>query len=185
MPSREAGAVATTLRLATRADVPALDALIAASARELSAGYYSPAQIAGAVRHVFGVDTTLVDDGTYYVITDADGLAAAGGWSRRRTLFGSDSVKHRSDGLLDPATEPARIRAFFVHPSRARRGLARRLYATCEEAARGAGFSRFDLVATRPGEPLYRALGFTAVEPVIVPLPGGLELPCTWMTRVI
>jgi GNAT superfamily N-acetyltransferase len=173
------------LRLATVADVPALQALIATSARSLSAGFYTPAQVEAAIRYVFGVDTQLIADGTYYVIDGPAGPAAAGGWSGRRTLYGGDQMKATADPPLDPATEPARIRAFFVHPDWARQGLARRLYAACEFAARQAGFRRLELMATRPGEPLYAALGFTVVERVSVPLPGDVEIPFTRMARWI
>src|SRR3712207_5085980 len=124
------------VRHATDADLPALRALIAASVRGLSAGYYTPEQAESALVHVFGPDTQLIADGTYYV-AEADGaLVAAGGWSRRRTLYGGDQTKAGADPLLDPATEPARIRAFFVHPAWARRGLGRALFAHCLAAAR-------------------------------------------------
>jgi GNAT superfamily N-acetyltransferase len=173
------------LRPATAADVRPLQALIAASVRGLSAGYYTPAQAEGGLRHVFGVDTQLVADGTYYVLEADDGLVAAGGWSARRTLFGGDQMKGGDDPRLDPATEAARIRAFFVHPDHARRGLARRLFDACEAAARAAGFRSFELMATLPGVPLYTALGFAAHERVDVPLDDGAVLPCVRMTRPI
>lgn len=131
------------------------------------------------------MDTQLLRDGTYYVVTADDGIAAAGGWSARQTLYGGDQAKGRADPVLDPATAPARIRAFFVHPNWARRGLARRIFDACEAAARERGFGRFELVATLPGVPLYRALGFVEREPVSVPLSEGLELPCVRMDRLI
>jgi GNAT superfamily N-acetyltransferase len=175
------------LRLATSADIPALQALIADSARGLSGGFYTPAQIDAAITHVFGVDTQLIADGTYFVIDGTDASlptpAAAGGWSARRTLFGGDQMKADTDPRLDPAAEPARIRAFFVHPQWARRGLARQLYAACERAARDAGFRAFELMATKPGEPLYAALGFAVLEPVTVSLPGDIAVPFTRMGR--
>jgi GNAT superfamily N-acetyltransferase len=173
------------LRLATQGDVPALGALIAASARGLSSGFYTPAQVEAAVAHVFGVDTQLIADGTYFVVDAPDGPAAAGGWSARRTLYGGDQTKGADDPRLDPATEPARIRAFFVHPRWARRGLARRLYAACARAAWDAGFRELELMATRPGEPLYAALGFAVVERLTVRLPGDVELPFARMRRTL
>ncbi len=173
------------LRVAIRGDVPALRELIDASARGLSGGYYTLEQIDAAVAHVFGVDTQLIADGTYHLIDSADGPVAAGGWSARRTLYGGDQMKRADDPLLDPATEPARIRAFFVHPAWARRGLARRLHAECARAAWAAGFRSFELMATRPGEPLYAALGFVIVERVTVALPGGVEVPFARMRRQI
>lgn len=168
-------------------DVPALHALIAASARALSAGYYTPAQIEAAVTHVFGVDTQLIADGTYYVIDDPASVtgepAAAGGWSARRTLYGGDQMKAAADPPLDPAVDAARIRAFFVHPRFARRGLARALFAACARDAWAAGFRRLELMATAPGEPFYAALGFTAVERLATPLPGGVAVAFARMAR--
>lgn len=172
-------------RVATLDDVPALRTLIAASARGLSVGFYTAEQVEAAVAHVFGVDTQLITDGTYYVVDAPEGPVAAGGWSARRTLYGGDQMKNAEDALLDPATEPARIRAFFVHPQWARRGLARRLYAECARAAWAAGFRRFELMATRPGEPLYAALGFVVAERVTVQLPGGVAVPFARMCRPI
>ena len=173
------------LRTATRDDIPALRSLIDLSARMLSTDSYSAAQIDAAVTHVFGVDTQLIEDGTYFVIETSDSLVACGGWSARRTLYGGDQMKAGTDPLLDPSSEAARIRAFFVHPKWARHGLARQLYAACVEAAWAAGFRRFDLMATRPGEPFYTALGFTVVERVVATVPSGVEIPFTRMSRAI
>ncbi len=174
-----------TVRIATPDDVPALQALIEHSVRGLSSGFYTPAQIDAAMDGVFGVDTQLIADGTYYVIDGTQGPAAAGGWSGRRTLFGGDQMKGAHDPPLDPATEPARIRAFFVHPDWARRGLARQLYTACETAARAAGFRRFELMATMPGVPLYSALGFVAQEDLLLPLANGVSVPFVRMMREI
>jgi GNAT superfamily N-acetyltransferase len=173
------------LRVGTMADVPALQALISTSVRGLSAGFYTAAQIDAAIVAVFGVDTQLIADRTYYVIEDASGAVAVGGWSFRRTLYGGDQLKGEADPKLNPATDSARIRAFFVHPSHARRGLARRLYDECARAAHAAGFHRFELMATLPGEPLYAALGFSPVERIELPLEGGVELPLIRMARRI
>ena len=173
------------VRVATDADVPALRALIGESVRGLSVGYYTPEQAESALVHVFGPDTQLIADGTYYVVEVAGALVAAGGWSRRRTLYGGDQTKSGADPLLDPATEPARIRAFFVHPAWARRGLGRLLFEHCLAAARAAGFRELTLVATLPGVPLYAALGFVARESFAVPMADGLELPVVRMTRTI
>jgi GNAT superfamily N-acetyltransferase len=172
----------STLRPARPADLPALRALIDLSVRGLSPGFYSPEQIESALEHVFGPDTQLIVDGTYYVIDAEEGvLAAAGGWSMRRTLFGGDQTKSGADPLLDPASEPARIRAFFVSPRHARRGLGRLLFETCRDAARAAGFREMELAATMPGEPLYAQLGFTVVERFAVTLPDGVSLPLARM----
>jgi GNAT superfamily N-acetyltransferase len=127
------------LRLARLEDLGAIEALIARSAQELSAGYYTPAQVAALLRYVFGADTQLIRDGTYFVCeSDGGALVAAGGWSRRGTLFGADRMKASEDPLLDPATDAARIRAFFVDPDWARQGLGRRLFAECQSGARAA-----------------------------------------------
>jgi GNAT superfamily N-acetyltransferase len=163
--------------------VPAIAALIGRSVRALSAGYYSDGQAESALRYVFGVDTQLVRDGTYYVIEAEGGLAAAGGWSRRRTLYGGDQTKGADDPSLDPAADPARIRAFFVDPAWARRGLGRRLFAACAEAATAAGFRSLELMATLPGVPFYEALGFADVERTAATLPDGEVLPLVRMTR--
>ncbi|OAI42791.1 acetyltransferase [Verrucomicrobia bacterium SCGC AG-212-E04] len=171
------------LRIATLDDVPALEILIAQSARGLSAPYYSPAQVEAKLRHVFGVDTQLIHDGTYYVIEQDAAIVACGGWSRRGTLFGGDQAKSGPDPLLDPATEPARIRAFFVHPDQARRGLASRILAACTEAATAAGFRIFELVATGAGEQLYRNHGFTVTERFEVALPGEIRIPVARMRK--
>jgi len=149
------------IRLATIEDVPALQQLIRESVVGLGPAYYTPAQIASALEHVFGVDTQLILDGTYFIAEIGAELAASGGWSKRRTLFGGDQMKSGvSDPLLDPATEAARIRAFYVHPRWARQGIGSKLIAACEDAARTAGFSRMELLATLPGEPLYTANGY-------------------------
>jgi len=172
-----------TPRPAVPGDIPALNLLIATSATELSRGYYTPAQVASLLAHVFGVDTRLIEDGTYYVI-DRDGQpVACGGWSRRRTLFGGDQFAAREDEALDPATDPARIRAFFVHPVAARQGLGRRLLAHCEAAARAAGFRRSELMATLPGVPLYRAMGYQPLETVSHGLPDGTRADFVRMGR--
>ncbi len=178
------GTVAFPLRPATHADLPRLCELIDQSVRALSAGYYTPAQIESALRFVFGPDTQLIADQTYFVIESENGeLAAAGGWSRRRTLYGGDQMKETDDPLLNPATEPARIRAFFVHPAWARRGLARQLFERCASDAQRAGFHTLELMATLPGEPLYQALGFAPAERTTTELPDGETLPLVRMTR--
>jgi GNAT superfamily N-acetyltransferase len=160
------------LRVARLDEVGRLNALIAASARALSRGYYSPRQIEALIAQVFGVDTQLLADRTYYVIERDGELLACGGWSHRRTLFGGDQAKGATDPGLDPGTEAARIRAFFVHPAGARRGLGRRLLAYCESEAHRAGFHRAELMATLPGEPLYRAAGYESLERVEYALSG-------------
>lgn len=172
-----------TARLARRHDIPALNALIDASVRGLSTAVYTPQQIESAMRHMFGVDTQLVDDGTYFVL-EADGHpVACGGWSGRQTLFGGDQHKSGTDTPVDPSVMPARIRAFFVHPSYARRGLGQRLFVLAAHEARRAGFTRVELMATIPGVPLYTALGFVAREDVGVQLADGVTVPCLRMDR--
>ena len=173
------------LRLADHADIPALQDLIARSGRELSVGFYTPEQAEAITVHVFGVDTQLIDDRSYFAIEDAGRIVACGGWSARRTLFGGDQHKHGEDNRLDPATEPARIRAFFVDPAHARRGLAQQLLEACIDAARRAGFGAMELAATLPGEPFYRRYGFDAVERFEIPLPGDLAVPLVRMRKAI
>ena len=165
------------VRLAQPKDVADLQDLITRSARGLSVGYYTPAQTEAAVRYVFGVDSQLIADRTYFVIEADAQLVACGGWSRRRTLFGGDQAKSGPDPLLDPATEPARIRAFFVDPRMTRRGLGSQLMSECIGAARAAGFGALELVSTLPGEPLYVATGFSVIERFDLTLPGNIPLP--------
>jgi len=173
------------VRAATVGDVSALNALIDSSVRGLSTDYYTTAQIDAAMDDVFGVDTQLIADGTYYVVDGPAGPIAAGGWSARRTLFGGDQMKGSEDPMLDPASDAARIRAFFVHPEWTRRGLARALYDTCARAAAAAGYRSFELMATLPGVPLYDALGFAEVERVVLTLRGGVMVPFVRMSRTI
>lgn len=174
-----------TLRRATMEDRREIEDLIAASVRGLNAGHYSEEELRLSLLHVFGVDSQLIEDGTYFVTEHSGGIAAAGGWSRRRTLYGGDQHKSIEDDLLSPPADAARIRAFFVHPAHARRGLGRRLYERCADEARSAGFTRIELAATLPGVPLYEALGFTARHRIEVPMPGGATLVCIHMDRVL
>lgn len=173
-----------TLRLAADADAPAIRVLIPRSARALSAGHYTPEQAEAAIQHIFGLDTALVRDGTYFVVeSPARELAGCGGWSRRRTLFGGDQRKEADDALLDPSVDAARIRAFFVAPEHARRGVGALLMAACLDDARAAGFRRLELMATLPGVALYEASGFKAVERVVERLPGPIDIPFVRMER--
>jgi GNAT superfamily N-acetyltransferase len=167
------------------ADVPGLETLIAQSGRELSAGFYTPAQADAITRHVFGVDTQLIADQTYFVVEQEGAMVACGGWSKRRTLFGGDQAKAGPDPLLDPAHEAARIRAFFVAPSMARRGLGTQLMKRCVAEASAAGFGTLELVSTLPGEPLYLASGFEIVERFELALPGAVQVPVSRMRRVL
>jgi GNAT superfamily N-acetyltransferase len=169
-----------------------LTALIERSARGLSRGFYAPEVVESALRHVFGVDSRLLADGTYFVVEDARGLFGAGGWSRRRTLYGGDqrpvtgADRHATGSdALDPSHEPAKIRAFFVAPERARSGVGRRLLRACLAAARGAGFTRLELMATLPGVPFYEALGFRELERVVDTLPDGTAIEFVRMERRI
>lgn len=173
----------TTIRAATLEDVSALNALIHESAAVLSTSFYSRAQIASLNRYVFGVDTQLVHDGTYFVCERDAQIAACGGWSARRTLFGGDQHKGASDPLLQAATDAARIRAFFVKPEFARQGLGRQLLMSCEQAARAAGFRRTELMATLPGVPLYRAMGYEPLEAVSQRLPDEVVVEFVRMGR--
>ena len=171
------------IRLATDDDLPALKELIPLSARGLSRGFYTDQQTESAIRYVFGPDSRLIADGTYFAAEDEGALAGCGGWSRRRTLFGGDQMKGAEDPLLDPSTEAARIRAFFVHPSFARRGVGSAILGACMDAARAAGFRRMELASTLPGVPLYEAFGFEKREPIEVPMLDGVVLPVIRMER--
>ena len=177
--------VKPTLRLALDRDIPGLRELIERSARALSRGFYSPSQVDAAVRYVFGVDSALVADGTYFVAVVDAAIVGCGGWSRRGALYGGDQRPMGAADWLDPARDAARIRAFFVAPEHARRGVGRLLYQACEAAAGAAGFHRLELMATLPGVPLYSSLGFREVAHVIDALPDGTTVEFVRMDRDI
>jgi GNAT superfamily N-acetyltransferase len=176
-----------TIRRAVPADVPALGDLIRASVLQLQTADYTPEQLERALELVFGVDTQLVEDGTYFVaqvsIEGAQVIAACGGWSKRKTLYGSDHCAGREDALLDPHRDAAKIRAFFVHPAWARRGIGSRILEVCEAAALAAGFRRLEMGATLTGVPLYRARGYVEREHREVSLGSGLSLPIVHMEK--
>lgn len=175
-----------TIRLATTDDIPALGALVEAAVRGIGPSIYGPQQIESGLRYIFGLDTRqLIADGTYYVAELGGELIGAGGWSRRPTLYRGDQARAEEPALLDPARDAARIRAFYVHPRWARRGIGRRLLQRCETAAHGAGFSRLELVATLPGAPLYSAGGFVTTRAVEVQMPDGVTLPCMHMAKAL
>ncbi len=172
------------LRKAELADIPAIQALIADSVLRLQAGEYTLAQRQGALGTVFGVDRLLIEDRTYFVVEDAGAIVACGGWSRRRTLFGSDSGSPvKNVDLLDPTKDAARIRAFFIHPDFARRGLATRILHASEAEARAEGFLRLQLGATLTGIPLYERHGFRALERSEVPLANGETIAIVTMEK--
>ena len=174
------------IRRAIQADIPALRELIDLSVRSLQGHDYSPPQIEGALGTVFGVDSQLIADGTYFVLETIGGekkIVGCGGWSKRKTLFGSDQGAGREDSFLDPLRDNARIRAFFVHPEWARRGIGSQILNACESAAKDAGFHGFELGATLTGERLYRAKGYKEIDRIEVPLANGSALPIIRMSK--
>jgi len=176
------------IRKATAEDVPRLREVIEASVRGLQPGYYSPGQIEGALKSVYGVDSQLIADGTYLVAEFSESqrnveIVACGGWSKRKTLYGGDQYGGREDSLLDPARDAAKIRAFFVHPKWARRGIGGLILEACENAARQAGFTRLEMGATLSGVAFYEAKGYAAVENQEVPLGNGEALPIVRMAK--
>jgi GNAT superfamily N-acetyltransferase len=175
------------VRLAQLSDVPLLQELIAASVRGLQAADYTHAQLEGALASVYGVDTRLIADGTYFAIEAGPAgelqIVGCGGWSKRKTLYGGDQYAGRQDDLLDPATEAAKIRAFFVHPAWARRGIGSIILDACEQAATAAGFKRLEMGATLTGVPFYRARGYAELERMTVPLANGESLAIVRMAR--
>jgi GNAT superfamily N-acetyltransferase len=194
------------LRKALPEDIPHLRELIESSVRALQANDYTPAQIEAALHSVYGVDTQLIADGTYFAAVHVDEPAddpaapsprvtnhssritapvACGGWSKRKTLYGGDQYARREDGLLDPARDAAKIRAFFVHPQWARRGIATLILEACKNAARAAGFTRLEMGSTLSGVAFYRAKGYAALENLQVPLSNGETLPIVRMAKEI
>lgn len=164
------------IKLSTLEEIPTLNAMITDSARELSRGFYTEQETESAIRFVFGVDTALVKDGSYFTAWLDGRLAGCGGWSRRNTLYGGDQRPMGEDDLLNPAHDAARIRAFFVAPHAARRGVGMAIFKACRDAAWAQGFKRLELMATLPGVPFYRVLGFEKMEDVADTLPDGVVL---------
>jgi N-acetylglutamate synthase-like GNAT family acetyltransferase len=164
------------LRHATLDDIPALHQLIAASARGLARADYSDSQIEAAIGTAWGVDSELIRDKTYFVAESGGEIVGCGGWSRRKTLFGGDGQPGRQSAILDPSRDAARIRAFFVRPDCARRGIGRALLERCEAEARAHGFGAAELMATLPGQRLYRAFGYAGAERVEYPLRDGISI---------
>ncbi len=178
------------LRLASPSDIAELRTLIELSVRELQAPDYTPAQLEEALQTVYGVDTQLISDGTYFVVegdteTATPVIVGCGGWSKRRTLYGGDQWSGRQDSLLDPRTDAAKIRAFFVHPAWARKGIGTQILRACEQAAKDAGFHQLEMGATLTGVPFYRIHGYEAVETQQVSMRHGLTLPIVRMTKRI
>ncbi len=168
-------------RLARREDIPALTALMEAAIAELQKPFLDTAQIASS-RTIMGLDTQLIEDGTYFVVEQGGVLIGCGGWSRRATHYGGDQSPGRDARLLDPLKDAARIRAMYTHPDFARRGVGRLILSLCEQAARRERFARVELVATLAGEPLYRACGYLAIEP-LVDERGGAPVPLLRMGK--
>src|SRR5258708_7915363 len=183
-----------TIRQAVSADIPVLRSLIDASVRKLQARDYTSTQIEGALKTVFGVDSQLIADGTY-LVAETDVVEAGkpeqsemiivgcGGWSKRKTLYGADQWTGREDALLDPLHDAAKIRAFFIHPAWARRGVGGMILKACELAAAAAGFTCFEMGATLTGVKLFRAKGYVAVQSLEVPLGNGESLPIVHMEK--
>jgi GNAT superfamily N-acetyltransferase len=191
------------IRKAVVTEIPVLRELIEASVRGLQAQDYTPAQMEGALETVFGVDSQLIEDGTYFVaearvgdehsipgkangVKNAEAnwtIAGCGGWSKRKTLYGSDHWTGREDALLDPQHDAAKIRAFFIHPAWARHGIGSKILEACEIAASAAGFASYEMGATLTGAKLFGTKGYVAVENIQVPLKDGLTLPVIRMAK--
>ncbi|MFI7544340.1 GNAT family N-acetyltransferase [Actinoplanes sp. NPDC049599] len=170
-----------TSRVATPEDLPRLRPLIDAAIGELQQGFLDPAQIA-ASRSIMGLDTQLINDGTYFVVESGGALAGCGGWSRRATLYGGDHSGGRDPALLDPARDPAKVRAMYTHPGFARRGVGRLVLNRCEAAAAAEGFTTLELMGTLAGRPLYEAAGFVVVEH-LTETAGGVGVPLVRMRK--
>lgn len=173
-----------TIRSAVSGDIPALKAVMDRAIKELLPAFLPPAEVL-ASQEVMGLDTQLIEDGTYYVV-EADGaIAGCGGWSRRATLFGGDHSAGRDAALVDPATDPARVRAMYTSPDFTRRGGGRLILATCEAKAKAEGFSRCEMAATMAGEPLYAACGYQRIEPFEAQTSNGVKVPLVRMGKAI
>lgn len=170
-------------RWATADDLPALTELASLAIDELQAGFLTHEQVAASHR-IMGIDSTLVHDGTYVVVEQGGGLVGCGGWSRRATLYGGDGRAGRDPALLDPRSDPARVRAMYTHPDFARRGVGRLVLSVSEAAARAEGFRRLELVAALAGRPLYEAAGFEPVEE-LVDTSTGVPIPLVRMVKPV
>jgi GNAT superfamily N-acetyltransferase len=166
------------------ADLPELRALMGAAIRKLIGACLDTERVEASFE-IMGVDTQLIDDGTYFVVESHGRIAGCGGWSRRATLFGGDHSANRDVRLLDPAAEPARVRAMYTHPDFARQGIGRLVLSLCEAAAAREGFLSLELVATVAGEPLYAACGFSVTERIEVPTSKGVTIPCARMRKAM
>jgi len=181
------------IRQATANDIPSLRKLIEASVHGLQAEDYSPAQIEGALKSVYGVDSQLIADGTYFVAEVSKSqsrespnkptIVGCGGWSKRNTLYGGDQYAAREDSLLEPARDAAKIRAFFVHPKWVRSGIGGLILEACENAAKDAGFTRLEMGATLSGVAFYRAKGYVGYENLEAPLTNGEALQIVRMAK--
>jgi N-acetylglutamate synthase-like GNAT family acetyltransferase len=172
------------IRLARQEDIAALASLISESARTLQAAYYTSEQIEGALGTVFGVDSQLIQDETYFIAENMHQIIGCGGWSKRKTLYGGDRGKKAAeDLLLDPSCDSAKIRAFFVHPDWARRGIGSQIMEQCEAAVLEAGFKTIEIIATLAGEPLYRKFGYKVSQKFEISLPNKSVLPGVRMVK--
>ncbi len=169
-------------RLARRGDVATLKPLMDAAIGQLLKPYLPPDAVAASFS-IMGLDTQLIDDGTYFVVACGGAIAGCGGWSRRATLFGGDHSAGRDAALLDPARDAARVRAMYTHPDFTRRGVGRLVLSLCETAAARAGFARVELAATLAGEPLYRACGYSQIEAFQSDTPSGVRVPLIRMGK--
>lgn len=173
-----------THRQATRDDIPVLTEIMNASIKGLQTGFLTQAQITASFE-LMGMDTQLIDDGTYYAILSGDTIVGCGGWSRRATLYGGNHTRGRDASMLDPATDAARVRAMYTHPDWARRGIGRLIMHLCETKARAEGFTRFELMATLSGEPLYRTCGYEPIVHEEVETSGGVKVPLIKMGKEV
>jgi GNAT superfamily N-acetyltransferase len=173
-----------TIRVATSADEPEMRVLMNRAIGELMNSFLTEEQVAASF-DIMGIDTQLVADGTYFAVSDGAVIAGCGGWSRRATLFGGDHTKDRDAALLDPTKDAARVRAMYTHPDHVRRGIGRMVLDACESAARAEGFTRVELAATMAGEPLYRACGYTLIEPFTSRTTNGVEVPLLRMGKAL
>ena len=173
-----------THRLARRQDIPVIEPLMAAAIRDLLPQFLPPAAVEASF-DIMGLDTQLIDDGTYFIIESGGLIAGCGGWSRRATLFGGNHSAGRDAALLDPSTQPARVRAMYTNPAFVRRGVGRLVLELCEQAAAAEGFTRVELAATMGGEPLYRACGYEQIERFEAPTRAGIDIPLVRMGKRI
>ncbi len=173
-------------RKASFDDIKELEKLIEISAKSINSSFYTKSEINAALGNAWTVDRQLIIDKTYWLVENEKGkIIGCGGWSKRKLLFGKSESLNLDKIELKPDFEPARIRAFFVHPEYKRMGIGKELLKICEKEAVLQGFKSLELVATLSGEKLYSANGYIEIKRYEVELGNGIANKVVSMKKVL